>query len=619
MRYVFSNILVECVLLLFLYNFAHAQKSINSSTQNNAGTSVQGGNYLLNYSVGQPAPNGSFTGGQYNLSAGFLNTIAASVTKLDNISPIITHTAIVSSAINQAIVIQANITDNKDISNATLNFRKGGDTGFTSLIMLPTGNVFNGLIPPDIVQLKGLEYFIETIDSSGNISRKPSQGVYSVSVTVLGEGLQKNTAQPSGNSQNGYRLISLPLSADNKTPSAVFEDDLGSYDNTKWRFFSLQANQIYVEFPNTPLMDPGNAFWLIVNDAGKFIDTGPASSNLTNAPFQISLNAGWNFIGNPFNFPIPVDNLSLANNQNFSIEFYSGSWNPFVGSIQPFEGYALFTENATELLINPALTNSNLAKHLSQENVKSLWEINIVATCQAAMDSTNVIALVPSSSKSWDKHDRPEPPVIGDYISLYFPHDDWDKISKSYSKDARPDIADGDIWDIEVRSNIKDIINLSFENIENLPTNYEIKLIDEKFQMVKDLISSSKFSLTSSNNEAPRKLKLIIGNKEFVNKKIEQIIIAPTTFELSQNYPNPFNPTTAIRYTISNADAIHDLSVQLKIYDLLGKLVATLVDKQQSPGNYEVEFNGNNISSGIYYYQIKIGKFVETRKMILLK
>jgi Secretion system C-terminal sorting domain len=534
-------------------------------------------------------------------------------------APVITHTPIQQAEANQTITITANISDNEQVSNAQLFYRKGGEINFKSLTLEASGNTFSGDIPINEVTLRGLEYFLTSTDALNNSSRDPANGVIALQVSVSGEGLVKETAQPSGSAQTAYRLITFPLDIDNKNSTSIFNDDLGNYDKTKWRMFELENAQTYKENSSSLKIKPGIAYWLIVNDANKKIDTGPAKSIKTNEPYAIPLNAGWTFIGNPFNYSIPLANLSLANNQTFTIEFYSGSWNPFGGSIQPFEGYALFTESATELLINPALTNSNLAKDLSKENVKSLWEINIVATCQAAMDLTNVVALVPSSSKSWDKHDRPEPPVIGDYISLYFPHNDWDKISKSYSKDARPVIGDGDIWDIEVRTNVKDIINLSFENIESLPTNYEIKLIDEKFQMVKDLISSSKYSLNGSNNDAPRKLKLIIGNKEFVNKKIEQIIIAPTTFQLFQNYPNPFNPTTAIRYTISNAEPIHDLSVQLKIYDMLGKEVATLVDKQQSPGNYEVEFNGNNISSGIYYYQIKIGKFVETRKMILLK
>ncbi len=96
----------------------------------------------------------------------------------------------------------------------------------------------------------------------------------------------------------------------------------------------------------------------------------------------------------------------------------------------------------------------------------------------------------------------------------------------------------------------------------------------------------------------------------------------PAEFKLYQNYPNPFNPSTTITYTISVSETLHATSqqlVQLKIYDILGGEVATLVNKKQTPGNYEVTFNAKNLPSGIYIYRLKAGGFNQTRKMILLR
>ncbi len=85
-------------------------------------------------------------------------------------------------------------------------------------------------------------------------------------------------------------------------------------------------------------------------------------------------------------------------------------------------------------------------------------------------------------------------------------------------------------------------------------------------------------------------------------------------YVLYQNYPNPFNPITSIQYAIGSKQ-----TVTLKIYDVLGREVATLVNEEKPAGNYEVKFDASNIASGIYYYQIKARKFVQTKKMILLK
>src|SRR5690606_8604547 len=88
----------------------------------------------------------------------------------------------------------------------------------------------------------------------------------------------------------------------------------------------------------------------------------------------------------------------------------------------------------------------------------------------------------------------------------------------------------------------------------------------------------------------------------------------PEQYYLSQNYPNPFNPETIIKYQIPSAGR-----TTLKIYDLLGNDVATLVDEFQSTGRYEIKFNGSSLSSGIYFYRLQSDSFVETKKMILLK
>ncbi|MGB5893974.1 MAG: T9SS type A sorting domain-containing protein, partial [Ignavibacteriaceae bacterium] len=96
----------------------------------------------------------------------------------------------------------------------------------------------------------------------------------------------------------------------------------------------------------------------------------------------------------------------------------------------------------------------------------------------------------------------------------------------------------------------------------------------------------------------------------------------PTSFVLYQNYPNPFNPTTSIRYEITSRQFVN-----LKVYNVLGKEVATLVNREQNPGSYSVNFDASNLSagnqglsSGVYFYMLKAGsEFVQTRKMILIK
>jgi hypothetical protein len=88
----------------------------------------------------------------------------------------------------------------------------------------------------------------------------------------------------------------------------------------------------------------------------------------------------------------------------------------------------------------------------------------------------------------------------------------------------------------------------------------------------------------------------------------------PSHFALEQNYPNPFNPTTKIQFTIAN----RQLTI-VTVYDVLGREVATLVNEVKDPGTHAVQFDGSNLASGVYFYRLSAGNFVQTRKLLLLR
>ena len=93
----------------------------------------------------------------------------------------------------------------------------------------------------------------------------------------------------------------------------------------------------------------------------------------------------------------------------------------------------------------------------------------------------------------------------------------------------------------------------------------------------------------------------------------------PTEYSLSHNYPNPFNPSTTIKYSIPSNHNGEALIVKIIVFDILGREVINLVNQKQSAGNYEVTFNAKNISSGVYFYSLQSGAFLESKKMLLLK
>ncbi len=113
-------------------------------------------------------------------------------------------------------------------------------------------------------------------------------------------------------------------------------------------------------------------------------------------------------------------------------------------------------------------------------------------------------------------------------------------------------------------------------------------------------------------------IKYIPDSTVVVGIENDEVII-PLSFILYQNYPNPFNPSTTIKYAIPAINNRQATKVKLLVYDLLGREVATLVNREKAPGSYQVNFDGSNLPSGLYFYKLTAGNYSAVKKMILMK
>ena len=95
---------------------------------------------------------------------------------------------------------------------------------------------------------------------------------------------------------------------------------------------------------------------------------------------------------------------------------------------------------------------------------------------------------------------------------------------------------------------------------------------------------------------------------------MERTDVVPTAFSLSQNYPNPFNPTTSFSYALASPSL-----VTLKVFNILGEEIATLVNGFQEVGSYNISFDAAKLASGVYFYRLTAGEYSATKKMLLMK
>ncbi len=154
------------------------------------------------------------------------------------------------------------------------------------------------------------------------------------------------------------------------------------------------------------------------------------------------------------------------------------------------------------------------------------------------------------------------------------------------------------------------------------------KIIDNHSPVATDKFNCIAFALDSGNTTTAmilRDVKIDMGNPIDILTNVEEpkLTTIPVKYDLQQNYPNPFNPTTNFEFRIAEFGL-----VSLKIYDLLGREVATVIEKELPPGEYCIPFSAEgmasphshfSLASGVYFYQLKAGNFVETKKLLLLK
>ena len=201
--------------------------------------------------------------------------------------------------------------------------------------------------------------------------------------------------------------------------------------------------------------------------------------------------------------------------------------------------------------------------------------------------------------------------------AITYPNLNWDGSKYNLTKmfDGVTSIKDG-----IVNLNIEPSTEITMVNQGNNKFTAELPILtnDNKYEL--------HFTYTDESNTLHRipsdkNYKLNYGdlNIDLVLTDVKVIDKVPQEFSLSQNYPNPFNPTTTIEYSVPNVETSKDLSVQLKVFNVLGQEVATLINGIKLPGQHNVKFDSSNLSSGIYFYRLTSGNFSATKKMIYLR
>jgi hypothetical protein len=587
----------------------------------------------------------------------------------DNHAPTITDNSSLPSEVtvdnstaSPSVYISTSASDGvgeSGVRSLQLQYIRVGDAQTYLVNYSPPFNIVNNKqIPAEAFmssnnQANGVSYLLEAFDSTGNVSRT----LWTSIVVRNGGGTPITTTTPlpaasdypSNQIAHAYRIFSVPYDLDDKRPSSFIPSSLGDHkkDNVQyanWRFQRVVggAKQDYEDFATDPnAVAPGKGFFLIVKDPQQKVTIG--SNKVVRADLMndngIQLENGWNLVGTPLNMNIDFDSLVFVGGTYSGRAYYTGvgpvsGWDTTgsnVDILKPWEGLAIHVNGATTLKFRsfgPQLRvgqKDGIYGKVIRAEQPSLsinpmnWTVPVNAY-RSDIDMRcegNGFGMIQDANKGYDKHDSYMPPFVGDKnVAVYFRNPEG-----AMMRDIRSLNDTGDVWEMRViTGDASAKVKLQFGDMLNLPNqSFEAYLIDIDQKMAHDLKVTSTIEINSGNGV--RNFQVVVGIKSFVEANNAGIELHPTTMRLYANYPNPFNPETIIRYTVPNsAEQYH---VILKIFNILGQEVVTLVNEEQKSGYYEVKYLAQNQSSGIYFYQITVTSgnqiFRDVKKAVLMK
>ena len=506
----------------------------------------------------------------------------------------------------QAVTVNASVPDLS--STVTLFYGKNDLLSTDSVAMTFDGIKFTAQIPSSAVTEKGLWYRIRIENAA--VEFYPSEaGRTHIPVrlsTATLTALKNNSLFSAGLTPDTWNTYSLPFESKIALTKIFGQQRTNNAGvPTNWAAYS------YAQVPISKLTLVSGEAYAIQHTANSPVavnaDSGYTSD--VNAFGAFILKPGWNLVPWPFAFSAQAAVTDAAKAGSLWT-LYENNWGHST-DFRPYAGYALYNKTASDILLGEAL-NWNIV------TAKPAVFPAIRFKCKAGSyeDNFNFAGMDENAADELDRYDEAEPPVFGKNLSLFF-SDETVPLAK-LSSDIKTSGSGGNVWNMHIE-NLTDEswITLSWER-QNMPGSIRAVLVDITHRAFIDLNGS--MENYSFKNEKENVFKLVMGGADYVQEQTEEIRKdLPAKFSLNQNYPNPFNPDTFIPFDLPQGS-----HVKLRIFNILGQEIRTLKDEFFQTGSYAILWDGKDqrgfsVASGIYIYRLETGKFIQSRKMLLIK
>ncbi|MBL7994544.1 VCBS repeat-containing protein [bacterium] len=551
------------------------------------------------------------------------NTVATALTLYSRpfnltvtvIAPSITAGSIQVSNANPAPGTDVAVTVPVTGSSPTVKlfFGKPHQNPGDSVSMSFNGSAFVATIFGASVTQDGLWYRIRA-QNSGGLSYYPSstgRQAIAVQITDLAS-IKTLSAYPNGLQSDAYSTMALSLNGALSLTNHFGPQESDGGGPSNWRALSFDAAT--QTFSDVTSVSSANAYYFY-HRSGANEDL---FSSVTN-PTAISTNVfnvwilkpGWNLVPWAHSFTATVSARDNAQIGRIWLRSGKSGWEEST-QLRPYAGYMIYNKTAGDVVLGNVLSwtpsaGKSVAEYLS-------WSVRFKANAGDYRDDYNVIGASVLSSDGLDDMDERDPISVGEGVNVYFTSA---ASEKTLAYDIRSS-GDEHVWNMTVENSSKNKKTFLQWEADQLPQEFSLILYDITHNKKIDALGIA--AGYEFRNERPTNFKIFAGGADWVKQNVQQLESElPREFSLHQNYPNPFNPTTRIAFDVAQSG-----NVKIKVYNVLGQEVATVVNRYYETGRYDIEWNGRDdlgrqLSSGVYIYRLESGRVSRVKKMLLVK
>lgn len=541
--------------------------------------------------------------------------------EIDDTAPLIFHVPFDTVARNQALTVEAEITDVfSGVDTVEVWYRTAGAALIERLPMPRVAgqeNRFRAGIAANRVQAPGFEYTIAAWDKAANRSLYASLSTTSSYRSVVVQ--SSDLVAPTATRSNQYQIISIPFNSEASTLQQFFESNFGTYDDSRWRLLRYQSGNGYIELGQggVEALRPGRAYWLITRNAQAWKTTRVASVR-TDSLYAITLNPGWNMIATPFAFDTDWKAVKLPQGLPQTLWSFDGSgYKMEQGVLRSWQGY--FYENtsttAQTILIAPVAAPASAGKVASAWSEHE-WIVQVGAEQDGFTDSDNYFG----AGFAGAALSLSEPPAIGTTPRLFFRSDQYAAASGELAVDVRDGEAATRQWTAVVENLSPGRLTLQFTPVPTWPDSLLLRVTDRQTGIMKTIAGSGDFTILPATGERQRVFDLHVVARGESSPDGSSV---PQTAELLPIWPNPFRLSggtpAVIRFTL-RATA----EVDVRVFNLLGQEVWRRDDLGMlRSGEYAVIWNGRTrfdapVASGVYLVAVRVNGLQKMQQKLLI-